>query len=85
MAFHSFKRGVGRTVSALALARAITNHNDAARVLFIDADLEAPGVTWSVHKRFPNPSVSFMDFIALVHSDPDPDGTGSIALVGGSG
>lgn len=82
VAFHSFKGGVGRTLSAISLARAITERDEAARVLFVDADLEAPGVTWSVHKRFPNPSVSFADFLALVHSDPDGEFGDSIDLVG---
>ena len=81
IAFHSFKGGVGRTINALAMARAITNQRDDARVLFIDADLEAPGVTWLIKKRFPNPSVSFADFLALLHGDPSSDGKAGIDIV----
>ena len=81
VAFHSFKGGVGRTLSALALARSITAQADNVRVLFIDADLEAPGVTWLAQKRFPNPSVSFADFLALLHGDPDSTGKESIDIV----
>ncbi len=81
VAFHSFKGGVGRTVSALALARAIVEQTEDARVLFIDADLEAPGVTWLAQKRFPHPPVSFADFLALLHGDPNPDGIDSIEIV----
>jgi MinD-like ATPase involved in chromosome partitioning or flagellar assembly len=81
VAFHSFKGGVGRTISALSMAKAITDQGEGTRVLFIDADLEAPGVTWLVQKRFPNPSVSFADFLALVHGDPNPDGSDSIDIV----
>ena len=81
IAFHSFKGGVGRTINALSMAKAITNQRDDARVLFIDADLEAPGVTWLVKKRFPNPSVSFADFLALIHGDPSSDGEDSIDIV----
>lgn len=81
VAFHSFKGGVGRTLSALSLAKTISDRGEEPRVLFIDADLEAPGVTWLVQKRFPNPSVSFADFLALVHGDPDPDGSDSIDIV----
>lgn len=81
VAFHSFKGGVGRTVSALSMAKAIAGQRDSARVLFIDADLEAPGVTWLVQKRFPTPTVSFADFLALVHGDPSSDGNDSIDIV----
>lgn len=81
VAFHSFKGGVGRTLSALSMAKAITDQSEDTRVLFIDADLEAPGVTWLVQKRFPNPSVSFADFLALVHGDPKSDGSDSIDIV----
>ncbi|MFH0729487.1 MAG: ParA family protein [Pseudomonadota bacterium] len=81
VAFHSFKGGVGRTLSALSMAKAITGQRDDARVLFIDADLEAPGVTWLVQKRFPTPPVSFADFLALVHGDPFSDGNDSIDIV----
>jgi len=81
VAFHSFKGGVGRTLSALSMAKAITDQSEDTRVLFIDADLEAPGVTWLVQKRFPNPAVSFADFLALVHGDSNPDGSDSIDIV----
>jgi len=81
VAFHSFKGGVGRTLSALSLAKAITEQSEDVRVLFIDADLEAPGVTWLVQKRFPSPSVSFADFLALVHGDPLPDASDSLDIV----
>ena len=81
VAFHSFKGGVGRTLSALSLAKTITDQGEAVRVLFIDADLEAPGVTWLVQKRFPSPSISFADFLALVHGDPNPDASDSLDIV----
>ncbi len=81
VAFHSFKGGVGRTLNALSMAKAITAGREDARVLFIDADLEAPGVTWLIQKRFPIPPVSFADFLALVHGDPAPDGSDSIDIV----
>jgi MinD-like ATPase involved in chromosome partitioning or flagellar assembly len=81
VAFHSFKGGVGRTINAVSFAKVIADRREDARVLFIDADLEAPGVTWLVQKRFPNPSVSFADFLALIHGDPAPDGSESIDIV----
>lgn len=81
VAFHSFKGGVGRTINALSFAGAVAGHRKDSRVLFIDADLEAPGITWLVKKRFPNPSVSFADFLALIHGDPSSDGKNSIGIV----
>lgn len=44
VAFHSFKGGVGRTVHAVAMADAVARRG--GKVLLIDADLEAPGITW---------------------------------------
>jgi MinD-like ATPase involved in chromosome partitioning or flagellar assembly len=79
-AFHSFKGGVGRTLHALALAQALSTEARNS-VLLVDADLEAPGISWLLEKRLPNPPVSFADFLALVHGDPDPKALGSIALV----
>jgi MinD-like ATPase involved in chromosome partitioning or flagellar assembly len=77
--FHSFKGGVGRTIHALALAQAIAEKR--RRVLLVDGDLEAPGISWLLQKRLPDPPVSFADFLALVHSDPDPQAQDSILLV----
>lgn len=79
IAFHSFKGGVGRTIHALALARALAEQK--SRVLLVDGDLEAPGLTWLLRTRLPDPLVSFVDFLALVHGDPDPSATNSIELV----
>lgn len=58
IAFHSFKGGVGRTLHALALAFQIAR-NKKDRVLLVDADLEAPGITWLLPSRLPQPPVSF--------------------------
>ena len=80
IAFHSFKGGVGRTLHALALALALAEPNNGARVLLVDGDMEAPGLTWLLHERFPNLSVSLADLLALVHGEPDPDAPESIAL-----
>jgi len=79
VAFHSFKGGVGRTTHALALAQALTE--DKHKVLLVDGDLEAPGISWVFARRLPNPSVSFADLIALVHGDPSPDAVDAVQLV----
>lgn len=76
--FHSFKGGTGRTVLALASALRLTEQGN--RVLLIDADLEAPGITWLSESRFPDPQISYADFLALVHSDPDLDARTAIEI-----
>ncbi len=80
VAFHSFKGGVGRTLHALALANAFTKKRK-ARVLLVDGDLEAPGLTWLLRSRFPDVRISFADLLALVHSDFDSTASISLNLV----
>lgn len=67
IAAHSFKGGVGRTLHALALAEVLSSNAD-QKVLLIDGDFEAPGITWMVT----DPEIAFVDLINLVHSSPDP-------------
>lgn len=81
VAFHSFKGGVGRTLHALALALELTRRGKDIRVLLVDGDLEAPGLTWLFQERFPQLPVSLVDLLALVHGDPDPLAEASLALV----
>ena len=45
-AFFSFKGGVGRTTACFATAVRLLSATPAAKVLYVDADLEAPGLTW---------------------------------------
>ena len=81
VAFHSFKGGVGRTLLAVALAQALTTKKQRkSQVLLIDGDFEAPGITQLVRPRFPSPSISFADFLALVHGDSNPRASESIQL-----
>jgi MinD-like ATPase involved in chromosome partitioning or flagellar assembly len=81
VAFHSFKGGVGRTLLAIALTQALLIKQPKSRVLLVDGDLGAPGLTWLLHSRFSSETISFVDFLALVHSDPDPTASESIKLV----
>ncbi|KAI4451089.1 hypothetical protein C823_005638 [Eubacterium plexicaudatum ASF492] len=49
LAFHSYKGGVGRTLSLLAFVKAwseLNNLKNTKKLLVIDADVEAPGITW---------------------------------------
>jgi len=76
--FHSFKGGVGRTVHALALALALKKRHQS--VLLVDGDLEAPGISWLLRSRLPSPPISFVDFLALIHGDPEPSASYGIEL-----
>lgn len=49
IAFHSYKGGVGRTLSLLAFVKAwstVKPLNNPKKLLIVDADIEAPGITW---------------------------------------
>lgn len=70
-AFHSFKGGVGRTTALMTHLAAYLEQTKQpkTKVLLIDADLEAPGITYwlDVTKR---PSISFVRFLEAVHYPP---------------
>ncbi|MEU9886858.1 AAA family ATPase [Sphaerisporangium sp. NPDC051011] len=68
-ALHSFKGGVGRTLHGVALADAIAQRG--GRVLLVDADLEAPGITWMFTARGRRVDFGYEDFLALLHSSED--------------
>ncbi|UCM87459.1 KGGVGR-motif variant AAA ATPase [Streptomyces marincola] len=74
VAFHSFKGGVGRTLHAVALADLLASQGQ--HVLLIDADLEAPGITWMYQAQGGRCDIAYEDLIALLHSaqhgDPGP-------------
>lgn len=57
--FHSFKGGVGRTLHCVATALELANRGQ--RVLLIDADLEAPGITWMWQSEAMRSDFSFED------------------------
>jgi hypothetical protein len=77
-AFHSFKGGVGRTTQAVSLAAAASERHS---VLLIDADVEAPGISWLIRSRLPSPPVAFADLIALAHGDTSPGCQTTVSLV----
>jgi len=78
LAFHSFKGGVGRTTHALAIATMLADRG--ARILLVDADMEAPGISWLLASRFPVPAISLADVLALAHGDSTADYQGTIDL-----
>jgi len=68
-AFHSFKGGVGRTTSLMTYATAVLNSKDQAKILLIDADLEAPGISFWLDDEN-KPTVSFINYVEAIHYSP---------------
>lgn len=71
VAFHSFKGGVGRTSALMTYAAAQLNvgKNKPVRILLIDADLEAPGISFWLGDQSP-PTVSFINLLEALHYPP---------------
>jgi hypothetical protein len=75
IAFHSYKGGVGRTLSLLAFVRAFSQHDTSKskRLLIVDSDLEAPGLSWMANhlsgldaeSNFSD--ISFLDALNILH------------------
>lgn len=75
IAFHSYKGGVGRTLSLLAFAKAwsaVFGNSDTKRLLIIDSDIEAPGMTW-LQKDRSDDTFSYLDLLALIQDNKDVD------------
>jgi len=76
VAFHSFKGGVGRTTHLAAYLFALLERAKEIKkpitVLVIDADLEAPGLTYWNKSEKQQPAVSFLDFLEAYHYSPLP-------------
>lgn len=75
VAFYSFKGGVGRTLHLAAYFFALIEQakqlNQPLKILVIDADLEAPGLTyWSIAEK-QQLFVSFIDFLESYHYPAD--------------
>lgn len=68
VAFHSYKGGVGRTLSLIALAKGISErYGDKKKLLIMDSDLEAPGLTWIINGSQENAPISYLDILSLMH------------------
>jgi cellulose biosynthesis protein BcsQ len=70
-AFHSFKGGVGRTTALVTHLVAYLEQTKGrkTKVLLVDADLEAPGITyWLDSANLPN--ISFVRFLEAIHYPP---------------
>lgn len=66
--FHSYKGGVGRTLALISLVREISEaYGNKKKVLIIDADLEAPGLTWMLGQGKNNEKISYFDILEVLH------------------
>lgn len=75
IAFHSYKGGVGRTLSLLAFAKAwptVMENMDSNRLLIVDSDIEAPGITW-LQKNALEDTFSYLDLLTLIQDNKDID------------
>ncbi|MGW3564542.1 KGGVGR-motif variant AAA ATPase [Streptomyces sp. NPDC000941] len=77
-AFHSFKGGVGRTLHAVALADLLASQGQ--HVLLVDADLEAPGITWMYQAQGGRCDIAYEDVLALLHSSKQGDPTQAVEI-----
>lgn len=81
IAFHSYKGGVGRTLTLLAFAKAWTNirkNKSENKLLIIDSDLEAPGLTW-IQGDIDEDAFSYLDLLTLIQDNDNVDDILSIA------
>ncbi len=73
--FHSYKGGVGRTLALISLVREISEkYGNQKKVLIIDADLEAPGLTWMLGQGINNEKISYFDVLELLHFNDVDEG-----------
>jgi len=77
VSFHSFKGGVGRTTALMTYVAACLQEESISpkKILIIDADLEAPGVSFWLDE-INTPTVSFVQLLEALHYPPkNVDGT----------
>jgi MinD-like ATPase involved in chromosome partitioning or flagellar assembly/GTPase SAR1 family protein len=70
VAFHSYKGGVGRTLSLIALLHELIRQNKKFKILVVDADIEAPGLTLMAENYgFPSEDrISYADILSIIHN-----------------
>lgn len=67
IAFHSYKGGVGRTLSLIAFVRSIIEqYGTKKRVLIVDGDMEAPGLTWLGRDQYGDYEFSYIDLLNVI-------------------
>lgn len=81
IAYHSYKGGVGRTLSLLAFAKAWTSEfedTEHSRILIIDSDIEAPGLTY-LNANLSEDTYSYLDLLDSIQDNADIDTIVNIA------
>ena len=71
VAFHSYKGGVGRTLSLTAFLRQCTKKYPDKKILVLDADVEAPGLTWMVEPGYRK--ISYLDILSIMNYEQITD------------
>jgi hypothetical protein len=71
VSFHSFKGGVGRTTALMTFVAACMKESSPGpkKILLVDADLEAPGVSFWLDEAN-RPMVSFVQLLEALHYPP---------------
>lgn len=81
IAFHSYKGGVGRSLSLLAFAKAwssVFEEKKNSRLLIVDADIEAPGLTW-IQSTISNETFSYLDLLTMIQDNRPIDEIAELA------
>lgn len=66
VAFHSYKGGVGRTLTLIAVVREMMNlYGSEKKVLIVDGDTEAPGLTW-LGRENNHYTISYLDILSII-------------------
>lgn len=70
IAFHSYKGGVGRTLSLLAFAKAWASKQpqNKKKILVVDSDIEAPGLTWLQNEENEQ-HYSYLDLLEAIQNN----------------
>ena len=76
-AFHSVKGGVGRTTSAISFTKSLVAKQN-MRPLLVDADFEAPGISYLFLNDGRESVFSFEDLMVLAHADEDSSASPTI-------
>lgn len=71
IAFHSYKGGVGRTLSLIAFLRQCTEKYPDKKILVLDADVEAPGLTWMAEAGYRR--ISYLDILLIMNYEQITD------------
>ena len=71
IAFHSYKGGVGRTLSLTAFSRQCTEKYPDKKILVLDADVEAPGLTWMAEAGYRR--ISYLDILSIMNYEQITD------------